>query len=173
MSQPSRFSGAAIPLPPKNTAGTGPDPGTGNLWNSQVPLEDTPQIFHSVAEIPTAPALVTEDVGPLSKLQRALDSTGLDAGFNLGIVAPNDDRSWNYAENLAAQVPANQSYQRVIDPGTGSHSPSMPALQDDYHLYASIGEIATCPAIVTLGSAFGDAPIDWTKLTHDVPLGNP
>lgn len=173
MSQPFRFSGAAIPIPPANTAGTTLDPSTGSLWNSQIAVEDTPQIFHSLGEIPAVPPLVTEDTGPLSKVQRGADMQGMDAGFNLGVVAPNSEQQWNYGDLYGIQQWAKQDHLRTVDPATGSYSPSMAPVQDDYTIYGSIGEIATCPAIVTLGSAFGDAPIDWSKLTHDVPLGAP
>lgn len=172
MSQPSRFSGAAIPVPPANTSGTGPDPATGNLWNSQIAVEDTPYIYHSFAEAPMVPMLVTEDTGPYSKIAAAVNDQGHDPGGNLGIVAPSNEQSWNPAEDLRAQIPA-LVLALAIDPGSGSHSPSMVPLRDTDTIYGSIADIPTCPAIVTLGTAFGDLPIDWYGLQVETPVGVP
>jgi len=175
MSQPTRFSGAAIPVPPANYAASVPDPATGNLMPgglTGVPVEDTPQIDPNFAVLPMVPMLVTEDTGPYSKLASALADMGRDPGGNLGIVSPAGDRSWAAPEFMIAhqmQRPAGL----LPDLGSGSHSPSSAPIVDTDHIYASIGEIPTVPAVVTLGSAFGDLPVDFAKLHLETPVGTP
>lgn len=177
MSQPTRFSGAAIPIPPAPSAGSTLDPATGNLMplgQLGTPVQDTPQIFHSRAEVPMVPMLVTEDTGLYSKLTNALGDMGHvpGAGADLGIVAPNGDATWAMADYVVSNTPVITP-GIIVDPSTGSYCPSMVPMRDTDRIYASIAEIPTIPSIVTHGSTIGDLPLDYAKLHTETPVGTP